>query len=286
MKVAILEAGVIRVMSAYDLQKQRHEVVVYDRRDRPGSGTSWANAGQISYGYAAPRTASGIPLKGARWIVARRPPVIVRHPRLDLAMLRWLWAMLRNCSEGRCKANRTRLGRFARYTRECLAAFRRDTGIALDHQQRGTLQVFRDQATLDRAIRDSALLGGLGVPHRVVDRADCLAIEPGLRHGAAPIAGGLHLPDDETGDCAMFTAQVAALAQQRGVRPPSFLASRGKRGGKSWQSRRPLSRTRPSAQAPAGRRVMRERGRMHALCRHAGCRATSVPDVHGGSGRT
>jgi D-amino-acid dehydrogenase len=216
MKVTVLGAGVIGTTSAYYLRQQGHEVVVYDRRTGPGLETSFANAGQVSWGYAAPWAAPGIPLKALRWMAAWHPPLIIR-PRLDLAMLRWLWAMLRNCSAGRYEANKTRLVRFARYSRECLAALRQDTGIAYDDQQRGTLQLFRDQAALDRAARDSAVLDGLGVPNRILDRAGCLAIEPGLRHCSVPIAGGLHLPGDETGDCFKFTAQLAALAQQQGV---------------------------------------------------------------------
>ena len=44
-----------------------------------------------------------------------------------------------------------------------------------------------------------------------------MAIEPALRVATVKLAGGLHLPDDETGDCHKFTAALAELLSRRGV---------------------------------------------------------------------
>jgi len=63
MRIVILGSGVIGVTSAYYLAKAGHEVIVIDRQPGPGLETSFANAGQISPGYASPWAAPGIPLK-------------------------------------------------------------------------------------------------------------------------------------------------------------------------------------------------------------------------------
>jgi D-amino-acid dehydrogenase len=55
------------------------------------------------------------------------------------------------------------------------------------------------------------------VPYALLDREGCLKMEPALGKVREKIAGGLHFPDDETGDCFKFTQALARLAGQRGV---------------------------------------------------------------------
>src|SRR5690606_8453527 len=63
MKVLVLGSGVIGVTTAYYLAKAGHEVEVLERRDAPAEETSFANAGQVSPGYASPWAGPGVPLK-------------------------------------------------------------------------------------------------------------------------------------------------------------------------------------------------------------------------------
>jgi len=54
MKVIVMGAGVIGVTTAYYLAKSGCEVSVIDRQPGAGLETSFANAGEISPGYASP----------------------------------------------------------------------------------------------------------------------------------------------------------------------------------------------------------------------------------------
>ncbi|HYS67277.1 MAG TPA: FAD-dependent oxidoreductase, partial [Paraburkholderia sp.] len=54
MRVVVLGSGVVGVTSAYYLARAGHEVTVIDREAGPALETSFANAGQISPGYASP----------------------------------------------------------------------------------------------------------------------------------------------------------------------------------------------------------------------------------------
>jgi D-amino-acid dehydrogenase len=125
--------------------------------------------------------------------------------------------MIRNCTEQRYAVNKRRMVRLANFSRMKLAELRDQTGIAYDQGARGTLQLFRTARQLDSAGKDVAVLKAYGVPFELLDAAGCIAAEPGLGYSAAPIAGGLRLPDDETGDCWMFTTRLADLARRRGV---------------------------------------------------------------------
>jgi len=217
MRVVVLGAGVIGVTTAYYLARAGHEVTVLDRQAGVALETSFANAGEISPGYASPWAAPGVPGKALRWIFMRHAPLILR-PRADPAMLRWLVATLANCTAERYAVNKRRMVRLAEYSREQLIALRAETAIAYDERARGTLQLFREQKQLDAVAPDVELLRAHGVPFEVLDRAGCEAAEPGLRTSVEDIVGGLRLPLDETGDCYKFTSALADLARSQGVK--------------------------------------------------------------------
>ena len=82
MKVIVLGSGVIGVTSAWYLAEAGHEVVVLDRQPGPALETSFANAGEISPGYASPWAAPGIPLKALKWLFMRHSPLFIR-PSLE-----------------------------------------------------------------------------------------------------------------------------------------------------------------------------------------------------------
>ncbi len=217
MKVVVLGSGVIGVTTAYYLAKAGHEVVVVERRAGSAMETSHANAGQVSPGYSAPWAAPGIPLKALKWMMMEHSPLLIRWKRIDPDMWKWGASMLRNCTAARYKINKTRMVRLSNYSRECMIALRRDTGIAYDERTQGTLQLFRTQKQLDGIGKDVEILNEFDSPYEVLDVDGCVQAEPGLRHVRHKFAGGLRLVNDETGDCLMFTQKVTELAQALGV---------------------------------------------------------------------
>lgn len=216
MKVAVLGSGVIGVTTAYYLALAGHEVMVLDRQSGVGLETSFANAGEISPGYASPWAAPDIPAKALKWLFMCYSPLILR-PKPDPYMLAWMLAILRNCTSARYARNKARMVRLASHSRQMLIRLRAETGISYDQRMRGTLQLFRAQHQLDAMAKDVAVLRAGGVPFEILDRRGCIAAEPGLGFAHEPFVGGLRLPDDETGDCFKFTKALAEMAAARGV---------------------------------------------------------------------
>ncbi len=217
MKVVVLGAGVVGVTSAYYLMRAGHDVTVIDRQAGPSLETSFANAGEISPGYASPWPAPGIPAKALKWLFMHHAPLIVR-PRLDLDMARWILAMLRNCTASRYARNKSRMVPLAEYSRNELRALRDALGLQYDQRSQGTLQLFRTQRQLDDSAKDIAVLKTYGVPFELLDRDGCIQAEPGLSFSRDKIAGGLRLPNDDTGDCYKFTRALASWLEANGVR--------------------------------------------------------------------
>ena len=217
MKVLILGSGVIGVTSAYYLARAGHEVTVVDRQPEPALETSFANAGEVSPGYSSPWAGPGVPVKAIKWLLMKHGPLVIR-PKLDPVMWVWLLKMLRNCTSARYAVNKSRMIPIAEYSRDCLRDLRRDIGIQYDERSQGTLQLFRYQAQLDGTGEDVAVLKQYGVPYETLSREGCIAIEPALAGVKEKFVGGLRLPQDETGDCHMFTQALAKHAQALGVR--------------------------------------------------------------------
>ncbi|AJZ58625.1 ketopantoate reductase PanE/ApbA family protein [Paraburkholderia fungorum] len=217
MRVVVLGSGVVGVTSAYYLARAGHEVTVIDREAGPALETSFANAGQISPGYASPWAAPGVPLKAVKWMFQKHAPLAIRLDGTQF-QLQWMWQMLQNCTSSRYAVNKGRMVRLAEYSRDCLQALRAETGIQYEGRTGGTLQVFRTQQQFDGAAKDIAVLQEANVPYELLSPAELAQAEPALAAVSHKLTGGLRLPGDETGDCQMFTTRLAALAEELGVK--------------------------------------------------------------------
>ncbi|MET3661431.1 D-amino acid dehydrogenase [Aquamicrobium ahrensii] len=217
MKVLVLGSGVIGVTTAYFLSEAGHEVTVLDRQDGPALETSFANAGEVSPGYSSPWAGPSVPVKALKWLTMKHGPLVLK-PTLDWRMYAWMLKMLRNCTEARYALNKSRMVPIAEYSRDVLKDLRSRTNIAYDERMQGTLQLFRTQKQLDGIGGDIEVLKQTGVPYEVLDPEGCIAVEPGLENSRGKFSGGLRLPGDETGDCHMFTEQLAEIAEAAGVK--------------------------------------------------------------------
>ncbi|MBS7662527.1 D-amino acid dehydrogenase [Pseudomonas lalucatii] len=216
MRVMVLGSGVIGTVSAYYLARQGFEVVVVDRQAAPAMETSFANAGQVSPGYASPWAAPGVPLKAIKWLLQKHAPLAIKATA-DVDQYLWMAQMLRNCTASRYAVNKERMVRLSEYSRDCLDELRAETGIAYEGRRLGTTQLFRTQAQVDNAAKDIAVLQQSGVPFELLDRDGIARAEPALAQVKDKLAGALRLPNDQTGDCQVFTTKLAEMAKQMGV---------------------------------------------------------------------
>lgn len=216
MHVIVVGGGVIGVTSAWYLARRGAKVTLLDRQPAPALEASYANAGQVSPGYSTPWAAPGIPLKALRWLFERHAPLSIK-PDGTWYQMRWLAAMLANCSSERYAINKERMLRLAEYSRDCLRALREETHIRYEERSAGTLQLFRTGAQFAAAQRDIQVLDKLGVPYELLRTQQLARAEPALDRVAHQLAGGLRLPNDETGDCHLFTRRLADAAAKLGV---------------------------------------------------------------------
>jgi D-amino-acid dehydrogenase len=215
MRIAIVGAGIIGVTTAYELAADGHEVTVFERRGSAAAETSFANAGIVAPGYVTPWSAPGMPLKVLSHLWSRHAPVRL-NASLDATTLAWMWKWWRACNARRYAANRARMQRLAMFSRERLHALTR--GLRLDYERSdGYLVLLRSARDLAAVQPGLAVLRELDVAFDLLDPAACLRVEPGL-NPATPLHGGVHLAQDEVGNCRQFALLLRTHAQRLGVR--------------------------------------------------------------------
>lgn len=217
MRVAVLGGGVIGTTSAWYLSQAGHEVTVYERQGAAGLETSFANGGQISVSHAEPWANPNAPKKILRWLGREDAPLLFRA-RAD--MQQWLWGLrfLIECLPGRTIENTRQLLALAIYSREQLRELRRSTGIHYDELTRGILHFYTERADFDLAAKQAELMRSMGVEREVKTAAECVAIEPALRHMTDNLVGATYTAGDESGDAMKFTQVLACMAEDAGVR--------------------------------------------------------------------
>jgi D-amino-acid dehydrogenase len=216
MRVLVLGAGVIGIATAYFLNRAGHEVVVVDRQPGAGLETSFANGGQISASHAMPWSSPSAPFLMLKWLGRDDAPLLWRL-RADPSQ--WLWGLrfLANCTPGRSTANMEKNLALALHSRALLRDIRKEADIRYDERTQGILQIFRNAIQFDAAAKDAERMSRLGCAETVLDRDGCLALEPALRDTGDAIVGGVHAPDDESGDAHIFTRELARVVAERGV---------------------------------------------------------------------
>ncbi len=216
MRILVLGAGVIGVTAAWYLAQDGHEVTVVDRQPGAAFETSLANGGQISASYAEPWANPEAPRKIVQWLGREDAPLLFRL-RADWRQWRWGLQFLIECLPSRTRHNTIQCLNLALYSRDCLKALRRETGIAYDELECGILQFYTDPVEYSHGVKAAALMREYGCDRNVKNVDESIAIEPALAQCRERIVGGIYTATDESGDAHRFSVELAALAAAKGV---------------------------------------------------------------------
>ncbi|MEP6609439.1 MAG: D-amino acid dehydrogenase [Burkholderiaceae bacterium] len=214
MHVVVVGAGIVGVCTAYYLRRDGHQVTVVERRSGVAQETSFANAGVMAPSYVAPWSQPGMPSKALAYLFKAEAPIVFR-PSFDPALWGWILRWLGECRLDRFKRNKERMQRLAFYSQSELRALRERHQLEYE-QGVGYLQLFRTELDVERSAVTRKMLTDLGVAHALLTPDQARTVEPAL-HAPTSLAGALHLPDDETGNCAFFAQQLKDIAIGDGV---------------------------------------------------------------------
>jgi D-amino-acid dehydrogenase len=215
MRIVVLGGGVVGVTTAYQLQRDGHEVVVVERNPEVAAGASWGNAGMIAPGHSFVWSSPRAPIILAKSLLLKDQALRFRLSA-DPRLYAWTWDFLKECTAAKARRNTLLKHRLAAYSQTVLDEVVADEAIDYDRNTRGILYMHRSQKALDAGVEHMKLLESDGQAIKLLTRDQVIALEPALGHARDSIAGAILCPTDETGDCAKFTRALAAKITARG----------------------------------------------------------------------
>ncbi|MFN3214438.1 MAG: FAD-dependent oxidoreductase [Henriciella sp.] len=202
MKIAIIGAGVVGVTTAYMLAKIGHEVSVFDREPRAAMESSFANGGQLSYGFASPMGTPSL-LGKVPNILFGRDPAFRMPSTLSFAFMRWSLQFLRHCQARQSRADGAALSALAHRSGTVFEEILADINFDFGHRTANKLVLLKKE----KDVRDAEL--EIDQPRREILTWDaCLEREPALQGYKGEAAGGLWIHGDAVGDAARFSEQM------------------------------------------------------------------------------
>ena len=216
MKIVIVGSGLMGVATAYVLQQRGHRVVVLERQEGPGRETSYANGTLLTPSMPEPWNAPGCwqVLLGS---LCRSDAALQLHWGTLPGLADWGVEFLRNSSIARFERNSLKNLRLALYSLKMTAAVRLQTGIEYARIARGTLRLFREPYSLNRADSTSHRWASEGLAFRTLSAPEAVDLEPALAPIVDELAGAIHYPNDESGDAYRFCVALAEAAGNLGV---------------------------------------------------------------------
>jgi len=220
MKVIVLGAGVVGVSCAWYLWRDGHEVTVVERNQGVGLETSFANGGQLSYSYVAPLASPSVIPKIPPWLLRRDSPLRFR-PEADPDQWRWIAAFLKACNRDTADRTTERLLRLSFYSRDLMRSLMEQHALDFDYVRNGKLVVHTERESFESACRLMDFQRSMGCEQSALDARACVALEPALEAMSGRIAGAIHTPSEDAGDCYKFCNELKRV-MTGGPNPPAF----------------------------------------------------------------
>ena len=214
MHVAVLGAGVVGVTTAHFLAEAGHDVSIIDQAAGVARECSLANGAQLSYSYTEVMASPSFLLR-LPGLMAGTDAAIRFRPPINVDLVRWGLAFLRQCTRGRAAANTRANLDMALRSAELLQDLRGKLPADFMYREAGKLILLATQREVDDARRASAVKAGLGVRADVISIEEATDIEPAIAAMTGPYAGAVYSPGDDVGDSREFSALLAQRLKKR-----------------------------------------------------------------------
>ncbi|HEX7718404.1 MAG TPA: FAD-dependent oxidoreductase [Woeseiaceae bacterium] len=213
MRVIVLGAGVVGVTTAWYLSQAGHTVSIIDQAGFVGSGTSFANAGQLSYSFTDALARPGF-LGKLPALMCNRDPAIRFQARPSRDFMRWGLSFLRQCTSARSRANTVAVLKIAMHSSKLMDELLNQVPLDFSFREAGKLVLLTSDGELLAARRSAQLKQQHGCRTDILALQEALRIEPALAYLQHDIKGAIWSADDKVGDAHAFAANLAAWMER------------------------------------------------------------------------
>ena len=121
MRIVVLGGGVVGVTTAYQLQRDGHEVVVVERNREVAAEASFGNAGMIAPGHSFVWSSPRAPLILAKSLMLKDQALRFKLSA-DPRLYAWTWGFVKECTAAKARRNTLIKHRLAAYSQTVLTA--------------------------------------------------------------------------------------------------------------------------------------------------------------------
>ena len=217
MHVVVIGGGVVGVTTAWELVRRGHQVTVLERHGVAGNETSKGNAAQRSYGVVYPWADPSMVFKALPWLFKQDGPLKLRMPP-SLAAVQFMFSTLRYAwSPGLFGFNKRAMLRLGIHSRDCFLKLEEELNLAFDGGHRGLLHLASTPEELEAHRDTHRVLNEMGIASRLLTPEQVYEAEPGMAKNG-PLYGALSYDTDGTGDCHLFSQELAKACEEKDVR--------------------------------------------------------------------
>ena len=186
--VAIIGAGIIGMATARALQRQGHQVTVFDP-EPPGSGCSFGNAGHIALDHIRPLARPDVLLSLPKLLLDPLGPLCLKPAGLP-RLLPWMLRFAAAARPSQVAAGTAALAGLLAQADAAWTAEIEASGLGLLFRRKGSLILYEKDPA--EGIAEAKILAAHGVRAELLSAQEAASRVPGL---AVPITGGRFHPD-------------------------------------------------------------------------------------------
>ena len=215
--IIIIGGGLQGLATANALLDRGEEVLLLEKSSGVATQTSFANAGMLTPSQAAPWNSMADIVNILSGIGKKDSPMLLKLDQVP-SLFFWGLRFLLNSSRSKYLSNTKNICKLAQHSLELTKEIREKYGFNYDHSSVGTMKIFRDEPSFNKASKNAERLSDLGLTFKVLTNQEVVEQEPFLSEVSNKISGGIIFPDDETGDAYKFCKELETVIRERGGR--------------------------------------------------------------------
>lgn len=214
--VLVVGGGPVGACAALEVARSGAQVALIEREESicPRVSGAHANCGLIAPSFVEPLAAPGALGQGLRWLLDGTSPFYIA-PRPSPSLASWLLQFRAACRPGPADASMPVLRDLHVKSARMHDELGREHGDRWHYRQNGELQIFESDEGLQAALAGVDKAAPLGVRAETLSPQEVRDRLPGL---SGSVVGGVLHPEEGHLDPALFTREVAALAESAGAR--------------------------------------------------------------------